>query len=207
MPNSYNGQVYLTFEWNMTQENLIEPFNLLVEKWQQGDDDARDRLVGIVHSEVENIASSILRRNINYRSIVTSELANEAFLKLFVSEDIRINNRSHLLALCARIMRFIVVDKTRHNLAQKNQGQIVTLTTESGVEYNEELSALALNAALTKLNNIDPSRAKIVEMRYFGGMTYEEIAEVMEVSPSTVKRSWRTTRAWLKEALVDIDEV
>lgn len=191
----------------MTQENLIEPFNLLVEKWQQGDDDARDRLVGIVHSEVENIASSILRRNINYRSIVTSELANEAFLKLFVSEDIRVNNRSHLLALCARIMRFIVVDKTRHNLAQKNQGQIVTLTTESGVEYNEELSALALNAALTKLNNIDPSRAKIVEMRYFGGMTYEEIAEVMEVSPSTVKRSWRTTRAWLKEALVDIDEV
>ena len=189
----------------MTQENQLEPFNQLVEQWQQGDDNARDRLVSIVHNEVENIASSILRRHLDYRSIVTSELANEAFLKLFVSEDLRINNRSHLLALCARIMRFIVVDKTRHNLAQKNHGQIVTLTTESGVEHSEELSALALNAALTKLSDIDPNRAKIVEMRYFGGMTYEEIAEVMEVSPSTIKRSWKTTRAWLKETLVDID--
>jgi RNA polymerase sigma factor (TIGR02999 family) len=191
----------------MTQEDHIESFKQLVEKWQQGDDEARDRLVSIVHSEVENIASSILRRNLDYRSIVTSELANEAFLKLFVSEDIRINNRSHLLALCARIMRFIVVDKIRHNFAQKNQGQMVTLTTESGVEQSEELSALALNAALTKLNDIDPDRMKIVEMRYFGGMTYEEIAEVMEVSTSTIKRSWRTTRAWLKETLVDIDDV
>lgn len=191
----------------MTQENQIESFNQLVAKWQQGDNDARDRLVNIVHSEVENIASSILRRNLDYRSIVTSELANEAFLKLFVSEDLHINNRSHLLALCARIMRFIVVDKIRHKLAQKNHGQMVTLTTQSGAEYNEELSALALNAALTKLNGIDPSRSKIVEMRYFGGMTYEEIAEVMEVSPSTIKRSWRTTKAWLKEALVDIDEI
>jgi RNA polymerase sigma factor (TIGR02999 family) len=185
----------------MDPHDQVNAFNHLVAKWQQGDDKARDSLVSLVHSEVENIASSILRRHADYKSIITSELANEAFLKLFVSDNLCINNRSHLLALCARIMRFIVVDNIRHKLAQKNNGQVITLTTQSGVEHSEDLSALELNAALSKLSKIDESRAKIVEMRYFGGMTYEEIAEVMEVSPSTVKRSWKTARAWLKETL------
>jgi len=186
----------------ISTEHNLKSFSHLVDKWQRGDDSARDQLVCIVHSEVETIASSILRRNLSYRSIVTSELANEAFIKLFDGKALHVTDHSHLLALCARIMRFIIIDKIRKNLAQKNHVEIVTLTTESGAEFSEDLSALALDTALIKLNEIDSKRAEIVEMRYFGGMTYEEIAEVLNVSPSTVKRSWKTTKAWLKETLV-----
>lgn len=179
----------------------LDEFNKLVKHWQSGDASARDEIVKLVHKEVEHIASSILRRNINYRSIVTCELANEAFIKLFVSEDINVNSRSHFLALCARIMRFIVIDKTRQSLAQKNNADVITLTTNLAEE--EDISVIALDAALTHLASVDPTRAKIVEMRYFGGMTYEEIATVTGQSVSTIKRSWRVSRVWLKEALTN----
>ena len=143
----------------------------------------------------------VLRRNAQYRSLVTCELANEAFIKLFLSDDIKVNDRAHLLALCARIMRFIVIDKTRQRMATKNQGYMVTLHTGDTSTMDEDVSVLALEAALLRLQEIDQQRADIVEMRYFGGMTYEEIAEVTGQSVSTVKRSWVATRAWLKDWL------
>lgn len=178
-----------------------DSLNGLVEQWRAGNIDARDKLLAIIHREVEKIASIILRRNHVPLSLVTSELANEAFLKLLQNDDVMVNDHAHLLALCARMMRFIIVDKARHNLSQKNQAHLVTLSTEQGASVDIDLPALALDDALQQLNHVNPDRAKIVEMRYFGGMTYEEIATVMAVSPATVKRSWRATRGWLKDAL------
>lgn len=183
------------------QTSDLYMFNHLVHQWQSGNDEARDKMVQIVYREVENIASSILRRNAQYRSLVTCELANEAFIKLFLADDIKVNDRAHLLALCARIMRFIVIDKTRQRMATKNQGYTVTLHTGDTSTMDEDVSVLALEAALLRLQEIDQQRADIVEMRYFGGMTYEEIAEVTGQSVSTVKRSWVATRAWLKDWL------
>lgn len=185
----------------MDIENCDTSLNDLVEKWKLGDLEARDQLINIIHKEVEKIASIILRRNKAPLSLITSELANEAFLKLLQNESIPINSHAHLMALCARIMRFLIVDKTRQRLSQKNNAPLVTLSTEYGAEADSDVIAIELDNLLNRLNDMNPERAKIVEMRYFGGMTYEEIAMVMEVSPSTVKRSWQATRGWLKDAL------
>lgn len=120
------------------------------------------------------------------------------------SPDIMINDRRHLVALCARMMRFIVIDSARKRFASKRHGKMLTLTTEGGAnEKGADVDALALEAALLRLNAIDPERARIVEMRYFGGMTLEDISEVLGISTATVKRSWAVTRVWLKEAMED----
>lgn len=176
-------------------------FNTLLADWRDGDETARNRIVALIYAEIETIASVILRRSPGPRSIVTNDLVNEALIKLIQGNDIILNDRTHVIALCARIMRFIVIDKARKRSAAKRKGDVITLITSDGADAGPDASALALDAALRRLQAIDPVRAQIVEMRYFGGMTLEEIGEVMGVSAATVKRSWQVTRAWLKEAL------
>lgn len=184
----------------MQAENEIDAFNLLLVRWRNGDDAARDKVVALIHSEVEAIASVILRRHHAPRSIVTGDLVNEALLQIIQSEDIAVENRAHLLALCARIMRFLLVDDVRRRSAVKRRHEAVTLTTSFGAD-DVDVDAMALGEALLRLQAMAPDRARIVEMRYFGGMTLEDIGEVLGVSEATVKRSWRITRAWLKEAI------
>ncbi len=183
------------------KEQRVLKMNSLIRGWQNGDTDARDSLFTLINAEVEKIASIVLRRNQAPLTFVTGDLANEAFVKLLQSEQVQINDHSHMLALCARIMRFIIVDRTRQKMSQKHGGDLVTLCTELGAENEDDLPALELDAVLKKLSSINPNRARIVEMRYFGGMTYEEIASVLDISTTTVKRSWRATRGWLKDAL------
>ena len=173
-------------------------FNSLLAAWRAGDEKARNRVVAIIHDEVSTIASIILKRNPGPRSIVTNDLVNEALLKLIQSEDIVLNDRAHLIALCARIMRFILIDSIRRRSAAKRKGDVITLNTSDGADAGPDANALALDAALRRLQAIDPSRARIVEMRYFGGMTLEEIGAATGASPATVKRSWQVTRAWLR---------
>ena len=183
----------------MDADPSIDEFTALLERWRGGDDAARDAVVSVIHAEVETIASAILRRNHGPRSIVTNDLVNEAFLKLIQSQDVAVENRAHLLALCARIMRFVLVDSIRARTADKRHGDIVTLT--GTVAEKDAVDATALIEALRRLQAISPERAQIVEMRYFGGMSLEDIGEVLGVSEATVKRSWAVTRAWLREAL------
>lgn len=179
----------------------MHEFQSLLARWEAGDPAARDRLISLIHDEVNVIASAVLRRNAGPASMVTDDLVNEAFLKLIQSETVSVTSRAHLLALCARIMRFILIDRLREKGAAKRHGDAVTLMTNDGAG-DPDVEARALNAALLRLQAISPDRARIVEMRYFGGMTLEEIAEVTGVSEATVKRSWRVTRAWLKEAIL-----
>ncbi len=179
----------------------IEAFNSLLRRWREGDRDAMNELVGLVHNEVEVIASSILQRHPAPRSIVTGDLVNEAFLKVIQAKELVVESRAHFIALCARIMRFILVDDVRRRVADKRKADVVTLTASCGGAQDPAFEALALSEALLRLQAISPERASIVEMRYFGGMSLDDIAEVTGVSPATIKRSWSVTRAWLKEAI------
>ena len=185
----------------MAAPENAEPFNALLVRWRAGDDAARDAVIALIHSEVSTIASMILRRHNAPRSVVTEDLVNEAFLKIIQQTDISVESRAHLLALCARIMKFILVDNVRRRSSVKRNGEIVTLADTLGAEGEFDVDAQALAEALLRLQAIAPERARIVEMRYFGGMTMEDIAVVTGVSEATVKRSWRVTRAWLKEAI------
>ncbi|MEM0911772.1 MAG: ECF-type sigma factor [Pseudomonadota bacterium] len=183
------------------KEKRISEINQLIKKWQTGDKAARNNLFNRINAEVEKIASIVLRRNQSPLTFITGDLANEAFVKLLQRDQLHIKDHAHMLALCARIMRFIIVDRTRQKMSLKHGGNLVTLCTEQSAQDDNDIPALELDSVLTKLSAINPDRAKIVEMRYFGGMTYDEIASVMDISATTVKRSWRATRGWLKDAL------
>ncbi|MEO1656598.1 MAG: ECF-type sigma factor [Pseudomonadota bacterium] len=182
-------------------------FQSLLKEWRSGDEAARNRVVALVHTEIETLASIILRKTPWERSFVTTDLVNETFIELMRTDELVLNDRAHLMALSARIMRYIVIDRARKRSAVKRSGQLVTLSTIDGADGGPDFEAIALDTALRRLHAIDPARAQIVEMRYFGGMRIEEIGEILGISASSVKRSWRVAQTWLKEAIThDLDK-
>jgi RNA polymerase sigma factor (TIGR02999 family) len=173
----------------------------LIHGWRNGDSDARNLLVEAVHDELSEIASFVLRRENQPLSIVTTDLVHEAILRLLQSSNLELVDRAHLLALSARIMRNILVDRARSKDAQKRNAIVVTLSADAKADDSFDIDLLALEVALIRLHAIAPERAKIVEMRFYGGMTNDEIAVVLGVSPSTAHRSWTAARLWLREAI------
>lgn len=176
-------------------------FEDLSGAWASGDEAARNRLIELVHRELQTIAAHVLRRERGAISLITGDLVNEAVVKVLQSREVKVADRAHLLALSARVMRHVLIDAARRKSAGKRAGREVTLSTSAGGDV--DIDMMALEGALARLSAIDPKRARIVEMRYFGGMTVEEIGVVLDISPATVKRSWAVARAWLKEAIVD----
>lgn len=172
-----------------------------MRRWRNGDDDARDQLFTLLYDEFATIASALLRRERNHVSLFTGDLVNEAIVRLFNAADIEIADRTHLLALSARVMRRVLLDSARRKNRRKRRSLHVTLSEGHGVNANEGADYELLERALIRLAAVDRSRAEIVELRYFGGLTIEEIAQVKGVSASTVKRSWEAARLWLREAM------
>ena len=168
---------------------------------RSGDHAAQGRLDAAVYGELSAIAAILLRREGRPISLSTSDLVNEAAVRLLASAEAPPADRAHLLALCARVMRHVLVDAARKRVAEKRRKITVTLNTEDGAHQDNPMELMALETALLRLKVIDPERAEIVVMRYYGGMTTEEIALVLGVSESTVKRAWRAACAWLKEAM------
>lgn len=173
----------------------------LIRRWRDGDDGARDRLFEILYSEFATIASALLRRETNQVSLVTGDLVNEAVVRIFNASNVEIADRAHLLALSARVMRRVLLDAARRRNRQKRRSVHVTFSEEHGGDASVSADYEALERALVRLTAIDADRAEIVEMRYFAGLTIDEIAHVKGVSASTVKRSWEAARLWLKEAM------
>ena len=171
----------------------------LLLAWQDGDDDARNRLVEILHPEMAAIASAILRREYRGRSVCTHDLLNDAVIRLFNTGPDNLESHSHLLALCAYIMRRVLIDQWRRSNREKRKGAHVTLSTNDPVEPDFDL--IKLDEALMRLRAADEELAEIALLRYFGGMTIEEIAEARGVSASTVERGWAAARIWLREKL------
>jgi len=173
----------------------------LIRRWRDGDDTARDRLFSVLYSEFATIASTLLRRQSGPVSLATSDLVNEAVIRIFNASELEIVDRTHLLALSARVMRQVLLDAARRRNRQKRRSLHVTLTDSHGGNLSETADHEALERALVRLTAIDPDRAEIVELRYFGGLTVEEIALLKQVSASTIKRKWEAARLWLKDAL------
>ena len=152
-----------------------------------------------VFAEIELIANARLSREF-HSSLSTGDLVNEAVLKLTRLEHVRFQSREHILALASRMMRQILIDQSRRRNADKRYHTRVTLATNLP-EDSTPMDLLDFGMVLDELREIDPQRAEIVEMRYFGGMTIEEIGEVLDLSSSTVKRRWTAARIWLLEQL------
>lgn len=171
----------------------------MLAAWTDGDTGALDRLVELVYPSLRRIAHQHLARRRPGESLDSAALANETYLKLVRAGGIRCENRAHFLALCAQVMRRILVDHVRRRGFAKRGGgaphvpldDVVLVAQQRGIEV------IALDEALHALARVDPRKCRVVELRYFGGLTIEEAAEVLGVSAETAKRDWRMARAWL----------
>jgi len=175
----------------------------LLGNWHQGDEKARDALIPLVYAELRRMARQRLWRQRPDHTLQSAALVNEAYLRLVQQKSPEWQNRAHFFGVAAQMMRNILVDYARHHLAAKRGGgaQRVILETEFGPVRQPEVDLLALHDALNKLAGLDAQQSRLVELRYFGGLSIEETAEVMGISPATVKREWVTARAWLKREL------
>ena len=171
----------------------------MLAAWNRGDTDALDRLMDLVYPELRRIAHQHLERRRAGESLESAALANEAYLKLVRAGRIRCENRAHFLALCAQIMRRILVGHARRRGYAKRGGDAVRVPLEEALAVAEArgIEVLALDEALEALERIDRRKSRVIELRYFGGLSLEETAEVLGISVDTVKRDWRMARAWL----------
>ena len=174
----------------------------LLAAWGAGDDAALDSLVSLVYPEMRRLARQQLRRQ-SGNTLESAALANEAYLKLLQAGGINCENRVHFLALCSQITRRILVDHARGRGSLKRGGDIVHVPLEDAIAGAEAhgIEMLALHEALLALAGTDPRKARVVECRYFGGLTIEETAEALGISVKTAKRDWQMARAWLFNAL------
>ena len=171
----------------------------LLLKWSGGDRTALDQLIPLVYPELRRLARRYMRREAPEHTLQTSALINEAYLRLINQEGVAWQDRAHFYAVSAQVMRHILIDHARRHRYRKRGGgaQQVTLDEVAVVGDQRAAEFVALDEALTNLATVDERKSKIVELRFFGGLTVEETAEVLKVSPITVKREWRSAKAWL----------
>jgi RNA polymerase sigma factor (TIGR02999 family) len=177
--------------------------NLLVE-WGKGSQPALDRLLPHVYDELRTLARSYLRRERPGHTVHTGTLVHEAFVKLIEGQQVSWEGRAHFFGIAARLMRQILVDHARARDAAKRGAGEAAEPIDSALSIAVQamdVSVIALDRALDQLAAIDPTQARVVELRFFGGLTVEETAEVMGVSAGTVKREWSMARAWLRRAV------
>ena len=176
----------------------------LLLEWGAGDRAALDELVPLVFDELRRLAHSYLRRERADHTLQPTALVNEAYLRLVNQEGVRWQSRAHFFGIAANLMRQILVDHARRRAAEKRGGadlQRLSLTQAERVAEGAGVDVLALNEALDRLSAFDPQQARIVELKFFAGLTIEETAEVLNVSHATVERDWKLARAWLKREL------
>jgi RNA polymerase sigma factor (TIGR02999 family) len=172
----------------------------LLRAWAQGDQAAGEELFPILYAELRRQARHYMRRERRSHTLQPSGLVNEAYLRLAGSPDLGWQDRAHFFAIAARVMRQVLVDHARRRRAAKREGCRVTL--EDAKAPAAPLELLDLENALTELVALDPRQARVVELRFFGGLDVEETADVLGLSARTVKREWQTARAWLQHRLL-----
>jgi RNA polymerase sigma-70 factor (ECF subfamily) len=179
----------------------------LLAAWSDGDQEALSLLVPRVYAELRRIAHHHMRAERHGRTLHTTALVNEAYLRLVDIHRVRWESRAHFLSVAAQAMRRILVDAARARGAQKRGGgtPVAPLDEDALVARERGPSLIALDDALTALANVDPRKSRVVELRYFGGLSVEEAAAVLHVSPETVQRDWRVAKAWLLRELTGKD--
>jgi RNA polymerase sigma factor (TIGR02999 family) len=180
-----------------------EAITRMLQLWREGDKEALDRLIRVMHKDLLQIARHFMRGEKVGHSLQATALVNEAYLRLFDNKQINWHDRTHFLAVSAMLMRRILVDHARKKNYQKRGGDMVKVPWDTGLVVSEERGPdlEALDDALEVLEKMDPRKAKVVEMKFFGGMTVEETAAALKVSPDTVMRDWRLAKAWLSREL------
>ena len=171
----------------------------LLQQWSDGRQEVLDRLLPQIYAELRRLAASYLRRERHEHTLQPTALVHEAFLKLVDQRAVRWQNRAHFFGIAAQAMRRILVDHARAHVADKRgSGEArVALDDAQLVGKAPDFDVLALDEVLTRLAVVDPQQSRVVELRYFGGLTMEETAEVMAISPATVGREWTMAKAWL----------
>jgi len=179
----------------------------LLIRWSNGDRTALDRLMPLIYDELRRLARHYMRRERPGHTLQTTALVHEAYLKLVDQTKVRWHNRAHFFGIAANLMRQILVQHARRRHAAKRGGARSSVSLEDAVGLSEEpvVDLVALDQALIRLDALDPQKSRIVELRFFGGLTVDETAEVLGLSPRTVKRQWRVAKAWLYDQLRNAD--
>ncbi|HMV47329.1 MAG TPA: sigma-70 family RNA polymerase sigma factor [Blastocatellia bacterium] len=174
----------------------------LLAAWSEGDQNARDELIPLVYAELHRVAQNYLRRERRGHTLQSSALVHEAFLRL-VDQRVAWRNRAHFFGIAAQMMRRILVDYARSRGNEKHGGDQLHLELDEALDAAAQRDAelVALDDALNSLAEIDPQQSRVIELRYFGGLTIEETAEALGISDTTVEREWRLARAWLRREL------
>ena len=177
----------------------------LLEAWGKGDRSALDKLFPMVHEELRRIAQRQMHQERDGHTLQATALVNEAYLRLAGQQRFEWHNRTHFFSVCAQVMRHILVDHARAHARDKRGGGAVRVSLD-GAELIAGQPAehfVALDEALRFLEKVDPQKGKIVELRYFGGLNMEETAEVLNISPRTVRREWQRSKAWLYRLITE----
>ena len=180
---------------SLATENLT---GLLIE-WRDGDKAALEQLIPLVYDELRRMAHRYVQRERDGHTLQTSALVNEAYVRLAGQENVDWQNRSHFFAVTAQVMRHILIDHARRRRYVKHGGELrqIPLEDAEGMTQQRATELIALDEALAELAKFDQRKNRVVELRYFGGLSLEETAEVLEISLMTVRRDWRAAKAWL----------
>jgi RNA polymerase sigma factor (TIGR02999 family) len=176
---------------------------VLLRAWSDGDEAAFEQLLPLVEAELRRLARTYMARERRGHTLQTTALINEAFVRLVDTQGLRWQDRSHFLAISARLMRRVLVDHARARGYQKRGGgaQRVTLTDALVITSEPSVHLIDLDRALESLGAVDPRKAKVVELRFFGGLSVEETANVLHLSTDSIKRDWRLAKLWLLREL------
>lgn len=177
----------------------------LLADWGKGDRSALDKLFPLVQSELRRIAQRQMSQERPGHTLQATALVNEAYLKLAGQQGFDWHNRAHFFAVCAQVMRHILIDHARAHARDKRGGGAIQVSLNEALLVAEDQAAhfIALDEALRVLESLDPQKGKIIELRYFGGLSIEEAAEVLNISPRTVRREWQRAKAWLYRMMTE----
>jgi len=181
----------------------LQEVTIYLREYQNGNREALDKLFPVVYDELRRLAASRLRGERSDHTLQRTALVHEAYMRLVEQHSADWQNRAHFFGLAAEMMRRILVNHAVKNNAEKRFGNQTKLALDEMIDFThgQDINLILLDEALNKLAEFDPKQAKIVELKFFAGLTSEEIAEVMQISDSTVKREWRIAKAWLHDQL------
>jgi RNA polymerase sigma factor (TIGR02999 family) len=188
-------------------ESSHEDITLLLTDLRNGDQEAASKLTPLLYNELRRLARSYMRRERTDHTLQATALVHEAYLKLVRQPSVSWQDRSHFLGIAAHVMRRILIDHARGHFRKKRGGAQKVVPLDEALAFSPGQSAdlLRLDEALERLAELDPRQSKIVELRFFGGLSVEEIGEFLEISPKTVKRDWSVAKAWLHGELRQTD--
>jgi len=178
----------------------------LLADWGRGDSSALDKLFPLVHAELRRIAQRQMKQERPGHTLQATALVNEAYMKLAGQEGVEWHDRAHFFAVCSQVMRHILIDHARAHARDKRGGGAIQVSLNEVAVMAAEQAAdfIALDEALRTLEKVDQQKGRIIELRYFGGLSIEETAEVLKISPRTVRREWRRAKAWLYRMIAEV---